>query len=461
MTLGWFRGLLWLTRAEFSRIVRAPAGLYFFVGAIAFLGLFYWFLATYRVAYFLDLAYATLPVFFLAIGSTLISKERESGFMGILFTHPIESSQHYFAKILSIELLAGLYLAALVPFDVLIVYFAGPGWVTRILARAGWTLLTTFFVGSLALFISTALGRRATLPSVSLGFVVAMVLVWSPFLVLQYLGTFDPSIVPRILALLRISPTMGAMDLFRSEGLLLSQPMLPILVTGVLTVFLTLVGLLVYTRLQGPEGWEVPRRVRIAVSTLVLVVLVATPLAAPFVYETPLEWGGGNTTTFGDLLFHIGSLRPTAGEPRVGTSFDALLRISAQNGGPTAVTLNRFDLSWRSEYFDFNVTSVELGPATVPPVSTNQSLEMTIPIRMTALFTAALGTGQFFASPTPVLIELRAESQGSVFTWRSADQSLRPQGPEYNRDIAWLLVASLSMGALGLRAIARVRRRKT
>lgn len=440
-------------------MVRAPSSLYFFLGTIGLLGFIYWLTCVWAVALFVDFAYVTLPVFFLAIGSTLISRERESGFSGILFTHPIDSSQHYAAKLLSLELLAGLYLLALVPFDLQIVYFGGPGWIGEILLRVGWTLLTAFFVGALGLLISASLGRRATLPSVSLGFAAAMILVFGPFLFVQYLSALDPSVVPSVLALLHVSPVMGAMDLFHSYGLVLTEPLLVPLVTGSLAVFLALAGFLVYARFQSPEGWEAPAGVRVGIPVLVLAVLIVTPLAVPFAYENPEASGGSNSVPFGDLLLYIGGFSPGAVGVRVGDTFDALLNISLSNSWSAPVTVDRLGLSWRSDYFEFNVSTAELGPFGVPPVALGEEVHIAVLVRVTALRVAALGSSEYLGF-TPIVIGIQGEAQGATLTYQYDDLSLHAVGPDYNRDVAWLVVGFLALAALGLRSLGRVRRRK-
>ncbi|MFQ5872029.1 MAG: hypothetical protein ACE5IB_07715, partial [Candidatus Geothermarchaeales archaeon] len=54
--------LIQLTWSEFLRMLRAPASLYFFLGAIGFLGFIFFLMSTFRVAIFLDLAYLLPPV---------------------------------------------------------------------------------------------------------------------------------------------------------------------------------------------------------------------------------------------------------------------------------------------------------------------------------------------------------------------------------------------------------------
>ena len=461
LTLGWFHGLLWLTRADFNRMVRAPSSLYFFLGTIGFLGFIYWFTSTWAVSLFLDFVYVTLPILFLAIASTLISRERESGFSGILFTHPLGSGQYYAAKLLSLQLLTGLYLVALAPFDVLIVSFGGPGWVDEILARIGWTLLTTLFVGALGLLISASLGRRATLPSVSLGFAIALMLVFGPFLLIQYLGALDPSTVPRALALLHVSPAMGAMDIFHSHGLELSLPFLPVLVTGFLTAFLVLAGFLVFTRFQSPEGWEAPPYVRVGISVLVLVVLIATPLAVPFAYDRPEEPGGSNTFVFGEILVNIGGFTVVSETLRVGDTLDTSLNISVSNGGSLPVTMERLDLRWRSEHFEFNTSAADLGPFEVPPIAGGGNVNFTVPVRVTAVQVAVLGGSPLWSAVTPVVIEIHGEMQGTGFTYVYRTVSLQAVGLDYNRDTAWVVIGVLAAAALGLRAVGRLGRRRT
>jgi ABC-type transport system involved in multi-copper enzyme maturation permease subunit len=460
MPFRWLHVVLLLTKSEFTRLVRAPSTLYFFLATAVFFGFAYWLTSTWRIVHFLDFAYVTLPVFFLAVGSALISKERESGFSAILFTYPIDNVQHYVSKSLSVQLLGGLYLIVLSPFDVLIIYFGGSGWVGEILARVLWTLLTTFFVGGLGLFISLSLGRKATLPSVSLGFVTAMMLVWLPFLVFQYLGSFDPSLIPTVLSLLHVSPVMGAMDVFRTHGLDLLDPLLPIAVSGFLSASMFLVGVLVYTKFQSAEGWEAPSRVRIGIPALVVVLLVATPLAIHFTYDYPSPSQSG-TVDLGNVQLIMGGIRPTSRTPPpLQTTFSALLTIRVFNDGSEPVTIEMLILRWTSEFFEFNVTTSRLGPIEVAPSEGQELLLIEVPLRVTAVRAVALGTSEF-GPFTPIIIELRGQAQGKEFAYTYQDNDLRVAGKSYNRDLAWGVVAILAGSAFCVRASGRFWRRRT
>ena len=449
--------LLQLTWSEFLRMLRAPPSLYFFLGVLGFLGFIFFLMSAFQVVIFLDLAYLYLPLFFLPLAATLISKERESGFASVLFTHPISMGQHYLSKFLALVLIVGLYLLALLPYDVLIVAFAGPGWVVEILRRIAWTLITASFAIALGLLISAGLGRRATLPAVSLGFAMALILAWGPFLAIQYIGVFPPSAFDTALAVIHVSPLMGAMDAFRSHGLVVAQPLHSLMLSIFLAVFLLLAGLTIYRRLQSPVGWEAHMAVRVGSFAAVVVVLVVAPLVPPYDYTTR-ELSGDDCVDFGGLFYcpRIGG--PGRGPHLVGTEVEASIVLSIDNGAPEPVLIQAVSLHWESEYLAFNVTSVQFTSVVVPadpdPDPMNrESVTLSFPVRIAVLRARALGPS-FFES-VPVLMELEVDG----LTHRH-ETSLSAVGPEYNRDTAWLVVVGLAAVAVGGRAAGRARRRR-
>lgn len=439
-----------LTWSEFLRMLRAPSSLYFFLGVLGFLGFIFWLTSTWQVSLFVDFAYLIIPLFFVPLAATLISGERESGFAGVLFTHPISMAQYYVAKFLALLLVAGLYLLVLIPFDLLIITYAGPGWAVEILRHVGWTLIAASFATALGLLISTALGRRATLPSISLGFAMALLLVFGPFLTVQYLGAFDPSTVNTVLALMHVSPLMSAMDAFGSHGLVMAQPLYPLLLSIFLAVFLLLAGLTIYRRLQSPEGWEAHMAVRVGTLAVVVAVLVVVPLVPPYDYTTP-EVSGSNCVEFGTLFYCSGISGPDDPDLYlVGTEVEGLVRLSIDNDGPEPILIQAVSVHWESQYLAFNATSVQFTSVMVP---SQDGIRLTVPVRITILRSQTLGPS--FFDYVPILIELEADGQS-----HRQRESFSAVGPEYNRDTAWLVVAFLVGVAAAGRAIGLVRRRR-
>ncbi len=447
-----------LTWSEFLRMLRAPSSLYFFLGVLGFLGFIFRVTSTWQVSLFVDFAYLIIPLFFVPLAATLISGERESGFAGVLFTHPISMAQYYVAKFLALLLVAGLYLLVLIPFDLLIITYAGPGWAVEILRHVGWTLIAASFAAALGLLISTALGRRATLPSISLGFAMALLLVFGPFLTVQYLGAFDPSTVSTVLALMHVSPLMSAMDAFGSHGLVMAQPLYPLLLSIFLAVFLLLAGLTIYRRLQSPEGWEAHMAVRVGTLAAVVAIVVVAPLVPPYDY-TATEVRGGNSVDFGVLSYRVGITPGLSPGPfLVGTEVEGAVRLSIASGEPEPVLIEAVSLYWESEYLTFNVTSAQFTSVVVPadldPDPMNrESITLSVPIRIAVLRARTLGPS--FSSSVPVLMRLEADGLSYVL-----QTNFGAVGPEYNRDTAWLVVAFLVGVAAAGRAIGLVRRRR-
>ncbi len=441
--------LIQLTWSEFLRMLRSPASLYFFLGAMAFLGFVFVVMSSFRISIFLDFAYLYYPLFFLPLAATLISKERESGFASVLFTHPISMAQHYLSKFLALLLIVGVYVLALLPYNVLIVVFAGPGWAVEILRRIAWTLITASFAIALGLLISAALGRRATLPSVSLGFALALVLAWGPFLGIQYLGAFGPSTIDAVLALLHISPLMGAMDAFRSHGLIVAQPLYPLLVSASLSAFLVLAGLVIYRRLQSPEGWEAHMAVRAGSLVAVVAVLVVAPLVPPYDYTFP-KLSGDNCVVFGDLEYCPGLSGPASASYLVGTEVEGSIRTFISNEGAEPALSMAVTVYWESEYLAFNATSVQFTSVEVPAQA---SVVFSVPVKIAILRARTLGPS--FINVVPVAMELEVDGLSHPI-----DESFTAIPLEYNRDTGWLVLMALATVAVGGRVLGRARRRR-
>ncbi len=439
--------LLQLTWSEFLRMLRAPASLYFFLGAMGFLGFVFFVMSTFRVAIFLDLAYLFLPLFFLPLAATLITKERESGFASVLFTHPISMGQHYLSKFLALLLIVGAYLLALLPYNVLIVALAGRGWALEILGRAGWTVILASFAIALGLLISAGLGRRATLPSVSVGFAVALILVLGPFFVLQYLAAFPPGTSDTVLSLLHVSPLMGAMDTFRSHGLTLANPLSPLLLSVALAAFLLVGGLLIYVRLQSPEGWEARIPLRAGAFIGVVGVLLTVPLIPPFEYSSA-EQGPQDSCAIIGTLEYCTQISYEQGPQFPGVEHEGSVRTFILNREPEPALIASLSVRWQSEYVRFNATSVRYTSVAVPPDSGEVTLET--PVRITILRASSLGSR---TDPVPVFVELEVDGQGFV-----NQESVLTDGREYDANIAWLIVGVIAAVAVGGRALGRMRR---
>lgn len=146
---------------------------------------------------------------------------------------------------------------------------------------------------------------------------------------------------------------------------------------------------------------------------------------------------------------------------QVGDTLDTSLNISVTNHGSLPVTMERLDLRWRSEHFEFNTSAADLGPFEVPPIAGGGSVNFTVPVRVTAVQAAALGGSPLWSAVTPVVIEIHGEMQGTGFTYVYRTVSLQAVGPDYNRDTAWVVIGVLAAAALGLRAVGRLRRRRT
>src|SRR5207249_2163035 len=113
---------------------------------------------------------------------------------------------YYAAKFLALLLLLGVYLLLLVPFLVLILLYAGMGWLGDLGRFAGWAVVETSFVAALGLFLSASFGRRATVASSYIGFGLALLFVIGPWYIPYYLqslpwrrhrGSSDSSTSPR------------------------------------------------------------------------------------------------------------------------------------------------------------------------------------------------------------------------------------------------------------------------
>ncbi|MFQ5919077.1 MAG: ABC transporter permease [Thermoplasmata archaeon] len=438
-------------------MLRAPASLYFFLGAMAFLGFVFVVMSSFQISIFLDLAYLYYPLFFLPLAAVLISKERESGFASILFTHPISIAQYYLSKFLALLLIVGVYILALLPYDVLIVVFAGPGWAVEVLRRIAWTLITASFAIALGLLISAALGRRATLPSVSLGFALALALAWGPFLGIQYLSAFGPSTIDWVLALLHISPLMGGMDAFRSHGLMVGQPLYSLLLSASLAAFLLLAGLTIYRRLQSPEGWEAHASVRVGSLAVVVAVLVVAPLVPPYDYTFP-ELSGSNCVDHGGLFYCAGIRSGPPASNVVGTEVEGSVVLSIDNGAPEPALVPAVSLSWESEYLAFNITRAQFASVVVPPYlgtdpDASETIILSVPVTIVILRARTLGPS--FSNFVPVVMELEADGLS-----HRQHESLPATPLEYNQDTGWLVLVALAAVAVGGRALGRARRRR-
>ncbi len=459
--LRWPAGIVSLATGEFSRLLRSPFALYLFLGFAAFLGFAFWLFATYSVQIFLDVAYLILPLFLLAPAAASISWDRQTGFAGVLFTCPITAVRYYLGKFLSLLLVFGLYLLALFPFDLLVVYYAGPGWVEEIGPRILWGLLETAFAAALGLLLSASFGKRGALPSTFLGFATALAMVAGPVAVPSYLAGLDRGTSNLVLALLHYSPLMAAMDNLGLLNLAVGSPLLSLVVSASVTVALFLLGLAIYTKAQSAEGWEVRRPVASALVAVALAVLVLTPLAPPYGYAgAPVSEATGNCTPPSALqycLFPPPGAMEDWGVLPLGSSKPLVFRFEILNQGSFAVRIGDLWVEWSSQYFSFNRTSASLGPVTVPPSpAPNQigTAAFDIPVTVTASRAIALGGTHFPGLSTPVLFKIRADGAEVV-----ADLSgLRGSGPTYNRDTAWAVAGGMAVAALGLRFVGRRRK---
>jgi ABC-type transport system involved in multi-copper enzyme maturation permease subunit len=451
------KSLLYLTWAEFLQLLHAPYTLYFYLGLIGFLGFVFWLLSTWMVAAFLDFVYLFLPLFFLALATPQISRDRESGFSSILFTHPISKGEYYIAKFLSLHLVLAIYLLTLVPFNAVIILYGGAGWLAEILRRIVWAFIETAFAVALGLFISAAMGRRATVPSVSLGFVVALSLAFGPFLAFQYFNALDPSFLPIALGLLHISPLTAAMDSLGSHGLALNEPLGPVLLSGFLIPFLFLAGVQIYRRLQSPEGWELTSIKRVAVVGAVLAILLGSSLVPDFEYTIP-QISGSNCTTWRELEYCMFSIGIGPEGPMVGSSIDTVIRVSIFNPNIAPSVIPFMSLRWHSEYVSFNRTSADFVSILVPAAhdpdpSVSESVRIDIPVRISILRSRVLGSPPF-GSTVPYILTIEL----SDFEF-SIQGFIPVTAPPYNRDTAWGVVGGIVAIALTLWVVGMVRRR--
>lgn len=446
--------ILHLTRFEILRMTKSPAGLYTFIGVVGFLGTLFWLFSTFSVVIFLDLAYLVLPLFLILPAATLVSRDRETGYASVLFTHPVSPREYYASKLASVQVLTGIYLLVLSPFAYLTIAYAGHGWLSEILARIAWTWVESLFAGSLGLLLSASLGRRATTPSIFLGLAIALLLSVGPFQIPHFLGAVSPEFAKTSLAILHASPLMGAMDFFTIHGMYVSQPLLSLFPSLVLTGLLLGLGHFVYARLQSPEGWEVPESVQLGVLGIVVTSLVVIPALPPYDYEIP-QFIPTNCQMLGDLRFctEVVILDPVL--PGSSLQRDFVFQVS--HWSPLPVTLEQLSLSWRSEFFAFNRSSIELGPITFPPAPSEErqaEVELRIPVTATALRSPRLGDSPFGPS-TPIVFEIRADD------WMFLDgyHSWRVVGLPYARNTAWLVTAALATAGFFAMGRGRWRRR--
>lgn len=448
------RDVPYLAYREFSRLLRSPFSLYFFMGFLAFLAFAFWLFATFAVQFFLDLVYLMLPLFFLAPAATLISWDRQTGFAGILFTNPITAGRYYLAKFLSIYLVFVLYLLVLVPFDFLVVVYAGLGWVEDITRRTLWAILETTFATSLGLLLSASFGRRGALPASFLGFAFALALVAGPVVVPSYLVGLDPSTVNVVLALLHFSPLMAAMDDLGLHGPFIGNPFPSLAVTIFLTTALLLIGLTLYARFQSAEGWEVRRSVTSILLASTLALLVIAPLAPQYGYSTaPVSAAGGNCVSSANLeycLFPPPGAQGDWGLLPLGSSRALVIRIDLSNRGVAPVAIRDLSIDWNSRHFHFDRVFASLGPVTVPaspgPNRTG-SVAFNIPVNVTPIRAVALGANSTLGLPTVVRFQIWADGKEASLDFTS----LRAAGPRFDRNIPWAVAGGMAVAALGLR----------
>src|SRR5207253_9913573 len=114
--------------------------------------------------------------------------------------------------VLPLLLLLGVYLLLLVPFLVLILLYAGMGWLGDLGRFAGWAVVETSFVAALGLFLSASFGRRATVASSYIGFGLALLFVIGPWYIPYYLQSLPSDTASLLLRFLHFSPLLPAPD---------------------------------------------------------------------------------------------------------------------------------------------------------------------------------------------------------------------------------------------------------
>src|SRR5439155_21076610 len=143
-----------------------------FVGAILFVEILFWLLSGFAIDAFLSVAFLMMPMLILAPATAAIAWDREAGYAGILFTYPVTATCYYAAKFLALLLLLGVYLLLLVPFLVLILLYAGMGWLGVLGRFAGWAVVETSFVAELGLFLTASYDRHANVAYYYIGLVL-------------------------------------------------------------------------------------------------------------------------------------------------------------------------------------------------------------------------------------------------------------------------------------------------
>src|SRR5213592_3733092 len=147
-----------LALTDLRRQLGSPHSAITFVGSIVFVGFLFWLLAGFSIDHFLNAAFLMVPILILAPATASITSDREAGYASILFTYPVTATRYYAAKFLALHLLLGVYLLLLVPFLVLILLYAGMGWLGDLGRFAGWAVVETSFVAALGLFLSASFG---------------------------------------------------------------------------------------------------------------------------------------------------------------------------------------------------------------------------------------------------------------------------------------------------------------
>ena len=449
---------VFLALTDLRRQLGSPHSAISFVGSILFVGILFWLLSGFAIDAFLSVAFLMMPMLILAPATAAIASDRETGYAGILFTYPVTATCYYAAKFLALLLLLGVYLLLLVPFLLLILLYAGMGWLGDLGRFAGWAVVETSFVAALGLFLSASFGRRATVASSYIGFGLALLFVIGPWYIPYYLQSLPSETASWLLRFLHFSPVMAALD-ERGTGTFVAENPLPaFLATASVVLILVALGLLVYRRFQSPEGWEVRRTKAAPVIALGVLLLLVLPALPGVSYNVNPSGSGNSGCTMQGVLQYCVSLQ--TGPPEDGFEYPSLgvpivmrVIVTVQNANPSPVHVGRIAVAWSSRFLDFNLTGKEFGPVDVPAMS-----GLTLNANATVLLSrlASVTVFQGFSRMVPIPLELVVDGLRVEFPLAFALSVAG--GPIFSRDLVWVFVGLEVALVLGRRLMRRPRK---
>lgn len=227
------------------------------------------------------IAFVLVPVFCTAVGAVQVSGERSSGYAAVLHTAPITPRAYYASKLLVSYAWGLLALAIAVPYAFLLAMFAGAGSLEALLPWVAVAALLCAFSACLGLLVSVLVGKRGLLPSAFAGIGLAIGLTLAPL----FLMFFPEAMRRSASALARLSPVIDVIDPASQGGIGVrhldtAEGLLGYGVLVALAVVFAVLGYVIYTRLQNPEGWDAPSGRVAAVLAVGALLVLAPPLLA-------------------------------------------------------------------------------------------------------------------------------------------------------------------------------------